>query len=73
MKRMEQVKTFLLNGQLYYTEENLTIFNLVNYFNYNYSLLVLEHNNLISNQKDWKNKFLQNQDKIEIVTIVGGG
>ena len=70
---MKQVKTFLLNGQLYYTEENLTIFNLVNYFNYNYSLLVLEHNNLISNQKDWKNKFLQNQDKIEIVTIVGGG
>ena len=73
MKGMKQVKKFLLNGQLYYTEENLTIFNLVNYFNYNYSLLVLEHNNLISNQKDWKNKFLQNQDKIEIVTIVGGG
>ena len=70
---MTQVKFFLLNGQLYYTEQSLTLFDLIQYFNYNFSLFVLEHNNLISNQKDWKNTFLQNQDKIEVVTIVGGG
>ena len=73
MQAMTQVKFFLLNGQLYYTEQSLTLFDLIQYFNYNFSLFVLEHNNLISNQKDWKNTFLQNQDKIEVVTIVGGG
>jgi thiamine biosynthesis protein ThiS len=50
----------------------ITIFELINYFNYNTSLLVLEYNNLICNKKNW-NKFIQNNDKIEIVTIVGGG
>jgi thiamine biosynthesis protein ThiS len=65
-------KTFFLNGQKYYNSE-LTIFELVNYFNYNTSLLVLEYNNLICNKKNWNKISIQNNDKIEIVTIVGGG
>jgi hypothetical protein len=28
-------------------------FELINYFNYNTSLLVLEYNNLICNKKNW--------------------
>ena len=39
----------------------------------NDSLLVLEHNNSISDKKNWKKIFIKDQDKIEIVTIVGGG
>jgi sulfur carrier protein len=52
---------------------DLTIFELINYFNYNTSLLVLEYNNLICNKKNWNKIFIKNNDKIEIVTIVGGG
>ena len=70
---MTKIKIFFLNGQEYYTEYNLTLFELINYFNYSVSLLVLEYNNLICNKKDWKNIFINNNDKIEIVTIVGGG
>jgi thiamine biosynthesis protein ThiS len=70
---MAQIKFFLLNGQSYYTKQNINLFDLVTYFNYNDSLLVLEHNNLICNKKKWKYVFITNQDKIEIVTIVGGG
>jgi thiamine biosynthesis protein ThiS len=70
---MAQIKFFLLNGQSYYTKQNINLFDLVTYFNYNDSLLVLEHNNLICNKKKWKHVFITNQDKIEIVTIVGGG
>ena len=54
-------------------KHDLTIFELINYFNYNTSLLVLEYNNLICNKKNWNKIFIQNNDKIEIVTIVGGG
>jgi thiamine biosynthesis protein ThiS len=44
------------------------------YFNYNTSLLlVLEYNNLICNKKNWDKIFIKNNDRIEIVTIVGGG
>jgi len=70
---MSQSKKFFLNGQTYYSAGNLSIFDLVNYFNYNHSLLVLEHNNLICDKKKWKNILVKNYDKIEIVTIVGGG
>ena len=70
---MPNIKTFFLNGQEYNTQHNLTLFELITYFNYNTSLLVLEYNNLICNKKDWNNIFVHNKDKIEIVTIVGGG
>jgi len=70
---MIQIKNFYLNGQLYYTKQDITLFDVITYFNYNDSLLVLEHNNLICNKTKWKEIIIQDQDKIEIVTIVGGG
>ena len=70
---MIQTKQFSLNGQCYYIEQDINIFDLVTYFNYNDHLLVLEHNNLVRHKKDWKDIFIKDQDKIEIVTIVGGG
>jgi sulfur carrier protein len=54
-------------------QDELTILELINYFNYNTSLLVLEYNNLICNKKNWNKISIKNNDKIEIVTIVGGG
>ncbi len=70
---MSNFKFFVLNGQKYFTEYNLNLSELIEYFNYNSSLLVLEYNNLICDKKNWNNIFIQNNDKIEIVTIVGGG
>jgi hypothetical protein len=48
---MSKLKHFILNGHEYFTEHDLTIFELINYFNYNTSLLVLEYNNLICDEK----------------------
>lgn len=70
---MTQIKFFILNGQKFYTKDNLTLQNITTYFDYNTSLFVLEYNNVICNKKNWDKIFIQNQDKIEIVTIVGGG
>lgn len=70
---MNQVKYFFLNGEKFCTKNNLTILDITNYFNYNTSLFVLEYNNLICNKKNWDQIFIQDHDKIEIVTIVGGG
>ena len=67
------MKQFYLNGQKYLTSHPLTLLELIIYFNYNKSLLVIEYNNLICNQQEWNKITLQNKDKIEIVTIVGGG
>jgi sulfur carrier protein len=70
---MTKYRQFSLNGQTYRTVYSLTLLELIVYFNYNKSLLVLEYNNLICNQKNWGKITIQNDDKIEIVTIVGGG
>jgi thiamine biosynthesis protein ThiS len=70
---MSNRKHFLLNGQKYFIEDDVTIFELICYFNYNTSLLVLEYNNLICTKKNWNTIVIQNNDQIEIVTIVGGG
>ena len=70
---MSKLKYFLLNGQQYYTNYNLTIIELVKYFDYNISLLILEYNSTIWEKKNWNTTVIQNNDKIEIVTIVGGG
>lgn len=70
---MTQIKNFVLNGQSYYTKEMVNLLDIITYFNYNGSLLVLEYNNFICNKKKWKDIFIQDEDKIEIVSIVGGG
>lgn len=70
---MSNIKNFILNGQTYFTQDDITIFELINYFNYNSSLLVLEYNNIICTKKNWNKIKLKNNDTIEIVTIVGGG
>jgi thiamine biosynthesis protein ThiS len=67
------MKYFYLNGQKYRTYQSLTLLDLIVYFNYNKSLLVIEYNNLICNKKNWNEIFLANQDKIEVLSIVGGG
>ena len=70
---MLYTKRFSLNNEFYYTNENITLLDLIKYFNYNDSLLVLELNKLICSKNKWQNTFVSNHDKIEIVTIVGGG
>ena len=70
---MMKLKYFFLNGQQYFTESEITILDLLTYFKYNKTIIVLEYNNLIYNKKYWNNTYIKNKDKIELVTIVGGG
>jgi sulfur carrier protein len=64
---------FKVNGYLYSTETNLTIFDLLRYFNHKPSLLVIEYNHKICEKRKWDKIFLKNNDTIELITIVGGG
>ena len=70
---MSKDKTFFFNGEKYLIKQKINLLELINYFNYNTSLLVLEYNNLICNKKNWNKIYINNNDKIEVITIVGGG
>lgn len=64
---------FFLNGKKYQSSNKITIENLLKYFNYKRSLLIVEHNHFIVYKEDWTKYTVQNLDKIEIISIVGGG
>ena len=70
---MSKSISFVLNGELYYIKKAITISDLLVYFNCNNLLCVLEYNGLIYSNKKWEKVFIENNSKIEIVTIVGGG
>ena len=70
---MKVIVSFFLNDQEYCGTGLFTILDIVKYFGYNFSLLVIEYNNLICDKKNWDKIFIQDNDRIEIVTIVGGG
>ena len=70
---MSQIKYFSLNGQYYYTNQNLTLVDIILYFNFSNSLFVLELNKVIYDQNKWQRTFITNHDKLEIISIVGGG
>ena len=72
-KIMTQLKNFWLNGEEYHINKKISLLDLIDYFSYNNAILVLEYNGLICNKTKWKKIFIEDEDKIEIVTIVGGG
>nr|QXM17329.1 Thiamine biosynthesis protein [Chaetoceros costatus] len=65
--------TFFFNGDEFYSKDSITLEDLLNYFAYNSSIFVVEYNKFICNQNKWKDIEIQSNDKIEIITIVGGG
>jgi len=70
---MNQLKSFFLNNEKYIIKQQINLDDLITYFDYNESLLVLEYNQVIFDKSYWKETFIKDLDEIEIVTIVGGG
>lgn len=66
-------KKFFLNGHEFFIFEDRTISEILYYFNYQNCLFVIEYNNLICDRNEWPHIKINSKDKIEIITIVGGG
>jgi len=62
-----------VNGEQRTLEEPLFIYELLEQLNVDPSLVVVERNELIVRRADWTKTRISNQDKIEIVHLVGGG
>lgn len=70
---MSKLNHFYFNGQKYSAIEQITLYDLINYFGYKSVLFVLEYNHYICNETEWPKIKIKNNDRIEIITIVGGG
>ncbi|MEI6063581.1 MAG: sulfur carrier protein ThiS [Pseudanabaena sp. ELA748] len=65
--------TLQVNGDNCVCEQNLTMIELLTFLGLNPRLVVVEYNGEILHRQFWQNTIIQNSDRLEIVTIVGGG
>nr|YP_010197672.1 Thiamine biosynthesis protein [Gracilaria flabelliformis subsp. simplex]UAD86088.1 Thiamine biosynthesis protein [Gracilaria flabelliformis subsp. simplex] len=65
--------TIFINGQAFNCYINMSLKELLNYLEFELNSIVVEHNNRIIHSTEFDKTFFKSQDKIEIITIVGGG
>tara|TARA_B100000214_G_scaffold364772_1_gene331755 strand:+ start:796 stop:1002 length:207 start_codon:yes stop_codon:yes gene_type:complete len=56
-----------------FESESITLDKLIDQLGYNSKIIVVEYNGFIISSNEWNKKAVYDGDKIEIVTIVGGG
>lgn len=64
---------FYFNNKKIYSKQNFSIRELLAFLDINVGLITLEYNSFVYPKEFWVNTIIKNQDKITIVTIVGGG
>ena len=62
-----------LNGKKVVIKSNYSIFDLLKKYNLSDKKVAIEHNGKIIQKINYKKKILRNNDKIEVVTFIGGG
>jgi sulfur carrier protein len=65
--------TLQVNGDDRTCEPDLTMVELLKYLGLNPRLVAVEYNGEILHRQLWEQTIMQNSDRLEIVTIVGGG
>ena len=62
-----------LNGKKVTIKPKTTIYELLKKFKLNNKKVAIEHNAIIIPKSNYKKKYLQNNDKLEVVYFIGGG
>ena len=62
-----------LNGISYEYKKSLSIYELLNYLGFNLNVVLVDYNGNVIPKPRWSTIQLQDQDKIEILTLAGGG
>ncbi len=64
-----------INGEerIIQSNKSISLNEAMELMGYSSNTVIVELNKLIINSEDWKYKYIKNGDKLEIVSIVGGG
>lgn len=65
--------TIQINGEPFNCLEHLSLQELIRYLSIDLKLVLLEYNNMILSEIQMSSIYLNENDKLEIITIVGGG
>ena len=67
------MQNFYVNNKRIFSNQTFNIQDLLIFLDLNIDLIVIEYNKIILPKSLWKQTIIQNGDKVEFVTIVGGG
>jgi len=62
-----------LNGKKITIKSKTNIYDILKKFKLNNKKVAIEYNGIIIPKTSYKNKYLKNNDKLEIVHFIGGG
>ena len=65
--------TLKVNGKEEKTDKDISILGFINSKKLNPGKIVIEHNLRIASKKDWEHIILNDNDQLEIISIVSGG
>lgn len=65
--------TIQVNGETTVCPQNISLVNLLELLGFNPRLIAIEYNGEIIHRQYWPNTTIHEGDRLEIVTIVGGG
>lgn len=65
--------TIFINGDPFHCDVSMSLTDILLYLNVNIDSIVIEYNKQILDRKHFDSLFLQPNDSIEVITIVGGG
>jgi sulfur carrier protein len=73
MTHLSEQITIQVNGENRHCEANLSVPKLLEKLGLNPRLIAVEYNGEILHRQYWEQTEIKNGDRLEIVTIVGGG
>ncbi len=62
-----------VNGESHNCPPSISLPKLLQQLNFNPRLIALEYNGEILHRQYWQETIIENNDRLEVVTIVGGG
>nr|QCI09143.1 Thiamin biosynthesis protein S [Inkyuleea mariana] len=65
--------TIFVNGQAFNCCESMSLKDILLYLDFDISIVVVEYNKEIIIKANFDHIFVQSQDSLEVITIVGGG
>lgn len=71
--KLDNMISFYLNGDESSIEDNTSISDLLNKLSLDKTKIAIEKDLIILDENDYKNIFIENGSKIEIVSFIGGG